>query len=137
MHTTVTFKGKLPLVGMNEKGQKTRFDATMDFSGPAKYASPMDTVLEALGACSMMDIIAIIKKMRKELIMLEADLEAVRAEEHPKVFTAIHIKYRMKSPDANLADLEKAAGLSMEKYCSVAAMLRSSGCTISWTAERC
>jgi putative redox protein len=135
MHTIVTFKGKLPLVGVNDKGQKTRFDAIMDFSGPAKYASPMDTVLEALGACSMMDIIAIIKKMRKELTMLEADLEAVRAEEHPKVFTLIHLRYRMKSPDSTLAELEKAAGLSMEKYCSVAAMLRSSGCKITWSSE--
>jgi putative redox protein len=135
MHTTVTFKGKLPLVGINDKGQKTRFDATMDFSGPAKYASPMDIVLEALGACSMMDIIAIIKKMRKELTLLEADLEAERAEDHPKVFTAIQIKYRMKSPDGSLADLEKATALSMEKYCSVAAMLRASGCRITWSSE--
>jgi putative redox protein len=135
MHAIVTFKGKLPLVGMNDKGHKTRFDATMDFSGPAKYASPMDTVLEALGACSMMDIIAIIKKMRKELTMLEADIEAVRAEEHPKVFTSIHVRYRMKSPDGTLAELEKATGLSMEKYCSVAAMLRASGCAVTWSSE--
>jgi putative redox protein len=135
MHATVTFKGKLPLVGVNDKGHKTRFDATMDFSGPARFASPMDTVLEALGACSMMDIIAIIKKMRKELTMLEADLEAVRAEEHPKVFTSIHVRYRMKSPDSTLAEFEKASGLSMEKYCSVAAMLRASGCKITWSSE--
>ncbi len=135
MHITVTFKGKLPLVGVNDTGHKTRFDATMDFSGPAKYASPMDTVLEALGACSMMDIIAIIKKMRKELTMLEADIEAQRAEKHPKVFTSIHVRYRMKSPDGTIADLEKATGLSMEKYCSVAAMLRASGCNITWSTE--
>jgi putative redox protein len=135
MHTKVTFKGKLPLVGVNEKGHKTRFDATMDESEPAKYATPMDTVLEALGACSMMDIIAIIKKMRKELTLLEADLEAERAEDHPKVFTSIHITYRMKSPNAALSDLEKATGLSMEKYCSVAAMLRGSGCKITWSTE--
>ncbi len=135
MHATVTFKGKLPLVGLNDKGHKTRFDATMDFSGPAKYASPMDTVLEALGACSMMDIISILKKMRKELTFLEADLEAEKAEEHPKVFTAIHIRYRLISPDCTPADLEKAARLSMEKYCSVGAMLRASGCSITWSSE--
>jgi putative redox protein len=135
MHVTVTFKGKLPLVGMNQNGHKTRFDATMDFSGPAKYATPMDTVLEALGACSMMDVIAILKKMRKELIILEVDLDAARAEEHPKVFTSIHVNYRLKSPDCTLADLKKATSLSMEKYCSVAAMLRASGCSIMWSSE--
>ncbi len=135
MHATVTFTGKLPLFGVNEKGHKTCFDATMDFSGPAKYASPMDTVLEALGACSMMDVIAILKKMRKELILLEVALDAERAEEHPKVFTSIHLKYRLNSPDGTLADLKKATALSMEKYCSVAAMLRASGCAVTWSTE--
>ncbi|NTV98537.1 MAG: OsmC family peroxiredoxin [Chlorobiaceae bacterium] len=135
MQAKVTFKGKLPLVGVNDKGHKTRFDATMDFSGPAKYASPMDTVLEALGGCSMMDIIVILKKKRKELILLEADLDAERSEEHPKVFTAIHVKYRLKSPDCTLAEFEKTVTLSMEKYCSVAAMLRGSGCRITWSTE--
>lgn len=135
MHATVTFNGKLPLVGLNDRGHETRFDATMEFSGPAKYASPMDTVLEALGACSMMDIISILKKMRRELTLLEAGLEAEKAEEHPKVFTAIHVSYRLKSPDCTPADLEKAALLSMEKYCSVGAMLRASGCDITWSTE--
>jgi len=135
MHATVTFNGKLPLVGLNDRGHETRFDATMEFSGPATYASPMDTVLEALGACSMMDIISILKKMRRELTLLEAHLEAVKAEEHPKVFTAITVRYLLKSPDCTAADLEKAARLSMEKYCSVGAMLRASGCSITWSTE--
>ncbi len=135
MQAKVTFKGKLPLVGVNDSGHKTRFDATFDFSGPATYASPMDTVLEALAACSMMDIIVILKKMKKELTLIEADLDAERSEEHPKVFTAIHVKYRIKSPDCTLAEFEKTIRLSMDKYCSVAAMLRASGCAINWSAE--
>jgi putative redox protein len=135
MHTTVTFKGTLPLVGVNEQGHKTRFDATMDFSGPAKHATPMETILESLGACSMIDIIAILKKMRKEVTKLDVDLEAERADEHPKVFTSIHVKYRIKSPDCTLADLQKATALSMDKYCSVAAMIRGSGCKITWSSE--
>jgi len=135
MHVAVSFNGKLPLVGLNDKGQKTFFDATMDFTAPARYASPMDTVLEGLGACSMMDSIAILKKMRKELTSFEADIVAERAEEHPKVFTAIHIRYRLTSPDCTLVELQKATGLSMEKYCSVAAMLRASGCAVTWSSE--
>jgi putative redox protein len=136
MHTTVTFHEKLPLYGMNDHGLKTLFDASSELLGPGgSAASPMDTVLEALGACSMMDIISILKKMRNELITLEADLEAQRAEEHPKVFTAIQIKYTLKSPDCKHDDFEKAVRLSMEKYCSVAAMMRASGCVITWSAE--
>ena len=136
MHTTVIFHEKLPLYGTNDQGLKTFFDASSELLGPGgQAASPMDTVLEALGACSMMDIISILKKMRKELITIEADLEAQRAEEHPKIFTAIQIKYRLKSPDCTLASFKKAIRLSMETYCSVAAMLRGSGCVITWSTE--
>ncbi|HWQ27105.1 MAG TPA: OsmC family protein [Chlorobaculum sp.] len=135
MHTSVRFEKELPLIGLNDKGQKTLFDASMDFSGPAKYASPMEIVLQSLAACSMMDIITILKKMRKELITLVSELDAVRAEEHPRVFTSINIRYRLESPDCTPDDFEKAARLSIEKYCSVAAMLRGSGCAITWDSE--
>ena len=136
MHTTVTFHEKLPLYGTNDHGLKTFFDASSELLGPGgQAASPMDTVLEALGACSMMDIISILKKMRKALITLEVDLEAQRAKEHPKVFTAIQIKYSLKSPDCTLDSFKKAVRLSMETYCSVAAMLRGSGCVITWSTE--
>jgi putative redox protein len=73
--------------------------------------------------------------MRKELITLVSELDAVRAEEHPRVFTSINIRYRLESPDCSPQDFEKAARLSLEKYCSVAAMLRASGCSITWDSE--
>ncbi|HWR01733.1 MAG TPA: OsmC family protein [Chlorobaculum sp.] len=135
MHSTVKFNGKLPLVGKNDKGQKTRFDATLDESFPAKYASPMEVVLESFAACSMMDIIIILKKMKKEIVNLETGLEAERAEVHPKVFTSINARYRLKSPDCTLDEFNKAITLSIDKYCSVAAILRGSGCTIAWSSE--
>ena len=135
MHTVVTFDKKMPLVGLNDKGQKTLFDATFDVSEPAQYASPMEVVLESLAACSMMDIISILKKMRKEPNTIEAEVNAARAEEHPKVFTSIHLGYRLNSPDCSLEDFEKATRLSIEKYCSVGAMLKASGCSITWSCE--
>ncbi|MGC8774134.1 MAG: OsmC family protein [Chlorobaculum sp.] len=135
MHATVSFDRNLPLVGINEKGQHTFFDGKLDPSNPAMYASPMEVVLQSLAACSMMDIIAIIGKMRKELVTLDASLKAVRAESHPKVFTSIHVSFKMCSPDCTKADLDKAVGLSMDKYCSVAAMLKASGCKLTWDTE--
>lgn len=135
MHATVSFDRNLPLVGLNAKGQHTFFDATLDPSNPAMYASPMEILLQSLAACSMMDIISIFGKMRKEVITLDATLDAERAETHPKVFTSIHVSYKLSSSDCSNADLEKVAGLSMDKYCSVAAMLKASGCRLTWDAE--
>ncbi len=135
MRATVSFDRNLPLVGLNDKGQHTFFDATLDPSNPAMYASPMEIMLQSLAACSMLDIISILAKMRKELITLDATLDAERADTHPKVFTSIHVHYKLHSSDCSQADLDKAAGLSMDKYCSVAAMLKASGCKVTWDAE--
>ena len=135
MRTTVSFDKNLPLVGLNEKGQHTFFDATLDPSNPAMYASPMEIMLQSLAGCSMLDIISILGKMRKEVIKLDATLDAERAEEHPKVFTSIHLHYKLRSSDCSKAELDKAAGLSMEKYCSVAAMIKASGCKVTWDTE--
>jgi putative redox protein len=95
----------------------------------------MEVVLESLASCSMMDIIGILKKQRKDIVTLRADIDADRASEHPKVFTAIRIVYRLSSPDCSVSELEKAIGLSIDRYCSVSAMLKRSGCSISWKAE--
>ncbi|NTU69038.1 MAG: OsmC family protein [Chlorobiaceae bacterium] len=135
MLVSVTYNGKLPLVGSNEKKQKTRFDATLDPAAPAKYASPMDVVLESVAACSMMDIIMILGKKKKEVVAIRADVEAERAETHPRVFTSIRIVYTLTSPDCRAVDFRKAVELSIDKYCSVAAMIRNSGCSITWSAE--
>jgi putative redox protein len=134
MHVTVTFDGKMPIVGVNGKKHKTSFDASLEFSRPAKCASPMEVVLESLAACSMMDIIIILNKKKKMLATLDVELDADRAEEAPKVFTSIRIGYRLRSPDCSLREFEKAISLSIDKYCSVAAMLRRSGCEIIWSA---
>ncbi|MEI6639463.1 MAG: OsmC family protein [Chlorobium sp.] len=135
MHATVIFDRKMPISGINDKGHATMFDASVAFSGTDSAASPMETVLESLGACSMMDIISILRKMKKEPVILNVALDAKRSEEHPKVFTSIHLNYRLESPDCTQAELEKATRLSMETYCSVAAMLRKSGCAITWATE--
>jgi putative redox protein len=51
------------------------------------------------------------------------------------VFTSIHVRYKLCSPDCSQTELDKAAGLSMDKYCSVAAMIKASGCRVTWEAE--
>lgn len=75
-----------------------------------------------------MDAIVILGKKKKMVA-------AIRAEEHPRVFTAIRIAYSLKSPDCSAGDFRKAVELSIDKYCSVAAMIRNSGCSVSWTAD--
>lgn len=130
MKATVTFDRTMPLRGSNAKGQVTLFDTLPDL-GTGAAASPVEVLLEAMASCSMMDIIGILRKKRREVITLTAHLEAERAREHPKVFTSIAVRYDLASPDCTAAELDHAVSLSIGKYCSIAAMLRNGGCAIT------
>ncbi|MCF8216444.1 MAG: OsmC family protein [Chlorobium sp.] len=135
MNITVAFNESMPLVGTNPAGHTTLFDTSPEFYGTGSAPSPVDVLLQTLAACSMMDIISILKKKRKQIVNLTAEVDADRAEEHPRVFTAVRIIYRLQSPDAAMVDFERSIELSMEKYCSISAMFRQSGCQIDWTGE--
>lgn len=135
MKASVTFSGTMPLRGSDPNGCITLFDTSPEFHGTGSASSPVVVLLESLASCSIIDVIAILTKKRRQIDSLIASVEAQRAETHPRVFTSISIHYELASPDCPRGDFEKAVGLSMDKYCSVAAMLRNSGCKISWTAN--
>jgi len=86
--------------------------------------TPMETVLGALTACSGMDVSGILMKMRAPLEGLAITAEADRAAEHPKVFTRIHLRYDVWGAGLQPEQVRRAVALSLDKYCSVAAMLR-------------
>ena len=100
-------------------------DTKEEIGGNAGAPTPMEMVLEALGGCTGMDTLSILKKKRTPFSHLDIFLNGERSEEHPKVFTDIHIKFVLHSDGGEkaLRDLETAAKLSSEKYCSVSAML--------------
>jgi putative redox protein len=51
------------------------------------------------------------------------ELEAERAAAEPKVFTRIHVHFRLAGPGLTAAAVERAVRLSAEKYCSASIML--------------
>ena len=134
MDVRVRLDQALRLIGTNEKGHETFFDTSVRGGGLDSAPSPMETVLEAAGACMTMDIVPILRKQRKTVEGFSVALHAVRAEFEPKVFTLVEMSMRLESPDATIRDLARAIHLSLTKYCSVSAMLRKSGCEITWRA---
>jgi len=86
--------------------------------------TPMELVLHALLGCTGIDLTLILAKMRQPLRGLELSAEAERAEGHPRVYTriALHI---VVTGSVDPAKLERAIRLSLDEYCSVGAMLRS------------
>jgi putative redox protein len=113
----------MQLEGKTESGQVVRLDSTKDKTA-AIGPSPVELVLQALGGCTAMDIVSILQKMRRTIHSLTLEIEGERREEYPRIFTGIHIFYKLVSPNATEHDLERAIQLSEEKYCSVSGMLR-------------
>lgn len=101
-------------------------DGSAAFGGSDAGARPKEFLLFALGGCTSSDVIPILKKKRVPLEGFEARLTANVREEHPQVFTDIHVEYVFYGEGINPADVERAIELSLNKYCSVTAMLKAS-----------
>jgi len=85
--------------------------------------TPMELLLVSLGGCTSMDIVWILQKKRIAFDDFWVEMEAEKTEEHPKVYSSIHLKFVFVGKGLKIEPLEQAAKLSAEKYCSVGAML--------------
>jgi putative redox protein len=132
---TLRLTGAMSLLGTTETSLETAFDTTSEFGGEGSAAAPMDVFLQSVAACSSMDVVSIIRKKRRTITDFRIEIEGERAEEHPKVYTHIAVKYILTSPDATEADLTRAVELSQDQYCSAFAMVKRSGCTVAWSCE--
>lgn len=108
----------------NEEGQSIEFDGSPDYGGQDKGMRPMQILLSSVGACSVLDMVAILDKMREPYEDIQVKLNGTRkeGERPPKPFTAIHITFVVNGK-VNQDKAEKAAALSVQKYCSVAESL--------------
>jgi putative redox protein len=85
-------------------------------------ASPMEMVLAALGGCSAVTVVEFVEKMRQRMTSLEVELSAERADTPPRVYTKIHLHYRVGG-DVDHDRVAHAIALTENKYCSVYTML--------------
>ena len=96
---------------------------TVLMDGDSKIASsPMELVLEALCACTAVDVVSILQKKREPFTAVEVNASAEKAADPPRVYTSIELLYRVTGKVSRKA-VDDAVRLSEEKYCSVAAML--------------
>ena len=110
----------------NEQGAKLTLDANVAAGGNGLGLTPMQAVLAAIGGCSAIDIVGILKKQKQEIASFEMTVDGTREPGAvPAPFTAIHITYHL-SGTIDKDKAQRAADLSIEKYCSVSKMLEKS-----------
>ena len=90
---------------------------------PGPGPSPVEAVQAAVSACTGMDIVHILGKMRKTLESLRIEVNAERRDEHPRIYTHLELVYHADGPDLDAASVQRAVKLSHDSYCSVSAML--------------
>jgi len=106
-------------------GHHVTFDAAEEAGGQNLGARPTHMLLASFGACTAMDVISILRKMKQPVEGYRLRVEGQRASEHPRVFTHIAITHTLVG-DIDEDRLARAIELSDSTYCSVGAMLRKS-----------
>ena len=96
--------------------------------------SPMEMVLHAHAACSLIDVKDGLKHRIENVDYITIEIESERAQESPKVFTSIVMKYIVKGDVAEKL-VSRLIESSHEKYCSVGNMITKSGATLEWSLE--
>jgi putative redox protein len=105
-------------------GHKIIIDAAPEVGGENLGPRPKPFMLAALGGCTGMDVISILKKMHVEVEKFNVIVEGNLTEEFPKHFYKMHVIYEFTGKDLPMDKLQKAISLSEEKYCGVSAVYR-------------
>lgn len=105
-------------------GHKIIIDAEPGVGGEDRGPRPKLLMLSALGGCTAMDVISILKKMRVDPEGFNVTVEGDLTEEYPKHFFKMHVIYEFTGKDLPLDKLQKAVALSEEKYCGVSAVYK-------------
>ncbi|KPJ49498.1 hypothetical protein AMJ40_05375 [candidate division TA06 bacterium DG_26] len=124
MKATVKWVEGMQFQGIADSGHPVVMDSSPTSGGKDAGVRPMELVLIALGGCTGMDVVSILRKMRIEFDEFRIDIQAERAAEHPKVYRKIAMKYVIAGEDIPEEKLLRAIRLSEERYCSISAMLK-------------
>ncbi len=123
-------------IAQNPRGDRVTITAhkvlPISADPPSAGLGPMEALLAALGSCTAVDVQDIMAKRRTPLTRYRLEIEGTRAEGTPGRYTNILVRHIGNGEGVNAEQLEKAAHLSHEKYCSVASSLRED---IVWNIE--
>src|SRR3954462_356249 len=103
---------------VNEQGNSLQMDASPEIGGTNQGMRPMQMLLAAMGGCSAIDVINILKKQKQNMQDIKITVTGEREKDAvPSLYTEVHAHFRLfGNLDKDKAN--KAVTLSVEKYCS-------------------
>jgi putative redox protein len=118
---SVTWAGNLAFEGESGSGHGVRLDSNRELG-----ASPMELMLLGMGACSSVDVVMLLQQAGQDITACRCELNAVRAEQDPKIFIGIHAHFLIRGRNVDSAQVSRAIRLSSQKYGSGWVMLSRS-----------
>lgn len=131
MKARIKWTEQAQFVGSSDSGHAVVMDGPVEGGGRNLGLRPMELVLLGTGGCTAYDVVDILRKSRQPVQDCVVEIEADRAEQPPKVFTRIHIRFIITGKGLGEAAVKRAVDLSAEKYCSASIMLRRAGVEIT------
>ena len=125
---TIHFAGNNFFVGVTPSGHAQTMETD---SARGSAATPMELLLLALGGCTGVDVISILKKKRQHVTDYRIEVSGERRDEFPRSFTRLFVKHIVRGHGITEQALAQAIELSETKYCSVAATLRGTAEIVS------
>ncbi|HEX2554485.1 MAG TPA: OsmC family protein [Microvirga sp.] len=123
MKARVKWVEGMTFTGESGSGHAIVLDGAPENGGRNLGIRPMELMLLGLAGCTAFDVVLILQRGRQPVSDCVVEVEAERAPVDPKVFTTIHLTYTLKGRGLSPEKVERAIGLSKEKYCSASIML--------------
>tara|TARA_B000000460_G_scaffold218498_1_gene168996 strand:- start:112 stop:504 length:393 start_codon:yes stop_codon:yes gene_type:complete len=98
------------------------------------FPSPTEMVIHAHASCSLIDVIDGLKHRIANVEYATVEIEVEMAEEFPKVFTSVNMKYIIKG-DVPEVLVRRLIESSHERYCRVGIMITRSGASLDWSLD--
>ncbi|GAA4307720.1 OsmC family protein [Mucilaginibacter gynuensis] len=116
----------------DEYGHSVNMDSSPESGGENFGVRPMQMLLMGIGGCSAIDVISILKKQRQDVKDYKMVINGNReAGKEPSLWQNVDIEFHLYG-DIDEDKAKRAAELSINKYCSVAATLEKAGAEIKW-----
>ncbi|MGI9269030.1 MAG: OsmC family protein [Porticoccus sp.] len=135
MKAKISWDGEARFLAETESHHTVLMDGPPEHGGKNSGPRPMETMLIAIGGCAAFDVVHILKKGRQSIVSCDAQVEAVRSDEVPAVFTKIHLHFKVSGDNIKENIVRNAVKLSAEKYCSASIMLSKGGVEITHSLE--
>ena len=117
---TIHYAGDDLFVAITPSGHAQTLETRHERSAAA---TPMELLLLALGSCTAVDVVSILKKKHQQVTDYRVEVRGTRREEHPRKYTRFEVRHIVRGHGVSEKALAQAIELSETKYCSVAATL--------------